>query len=79
MRLPALSRFEFSVPEIAALEQSFVLVAKHRLVVLDLGISFRRHADLLRLEIGQDLLLQPAELVVGLEPASGVVGITGMG
>src|SRR5207253_10298164 len=78
-RLPVLSRLEFSVPELAAPEQSFVLGAEHRLVVFDLGISFRRHADLLRLEVGQDLLLQAAELVVGLQPASGVVDITGMG
>ena len=79
MRLPVLSRFEFSVPELAAPEQAFVLGAEHRLVVFHLGISFRRHADLLRLEVGQDLLLQPAELVVGLQPASSVVDITGTG
>src|SRR6266536_2037432 len=77
--LPVLPRFEFSVPELAAPEQSFVLGAEHRLVFFDLGITFRRHADLLRLEVGQDLLLQAAELVVGLQPASGVVDITGMG
>jgi hypothetical protein len=73
--LPALSRFEFGLPELPALEKASVLGAEHRLVVLHLGISFSRHADLLRLELGQDLLLHLTELVVGLEPASGVIGI----
>src|SRR5689334_18533868 len=75
--LPALSRFELGVPELATFEKPVVLGADHRRVVLHLRISFSTHADLLRFELGQDLLLHPAKLVVGLEPASGVRSIAG--